>query len=64
MALDGPSSDDFDDLESLYEGELLESGSLFLVLTDLEAGAHTITGTADEGIPFGCMLSVWNDCFF
>ena len=49
VALDGPSSDDFDDLESLYEGEVLESGSVFLVLSDLEPGSHTIVGTADEG---------------
>ena len=49
VAPDGPSSDDFDDLESLYEGEVLESGSLFLMLSDLEPGTHTIVGNADEG---------------
>ncbi len=49
VALDGPSSDDFDDLESVYEGEVLESGSLFLMLSDLEPGTHTIVGNADEG---------------
>jgi hypothetical protein len=49
VPLDGPSTDDFDDLESVYEGEVLESGSLFLMLTDLEPGSHTIRGNADEG---------------
>ena len=48
VGLDGPSSDDLDDLSELFEGEVRESGSVFLMVTELEPGAHVLKGSADD----------------
>jgi hypothetical protein len=50
VPLDGPSSDDLDDLSELFEGELLESGSVLLLVTDLDPGSHDIKASADDAI--------------
>jgi len=48
VPLDGPASNDLDDLSSSYDGELMESGSVFLLVTELEPGSHEITGRSDD----------------
>ncbi|MBT6432382.1 MAG: hypothetical protein HOK28_04775, partial [Deltaproteobacteria bacterium] len=50
VALDGPASDDLDDLTEIFEGEVLESGSILLLVTELEPGSHEIKASADDAI--------------